>query len=243
MENPQPPNCFLCCNVITGTLLKAFMYLFTGFMAVTMVVLEKVGYFDFKPYFEDEYTRQVFEMYTASTKAFVLALMNGVFVMLIGSLAVAGIVQNKAKLLLPLFVMQLFTVMSSLGALFSVTFLTRQLSAFIDRIGYLVGEDFKNWILSLNGDMRYVAVVLFFATVFLVEMQFIKAIYQSYKHIILQEISQRRVTTVSIVGVPEDEDNIETPIYKLPKYEDLQKVPLVEDQDDMYPTKPPAYEA
>lgn len=241
-HNP-PPSCLLCFNVRTGALLKAFIVMFSGFFIMAFTVLNKVGYLSDLPS-ESDYTKKVLQYYAHSDKAFYLTLLNGLFYLMIGSFGVVGIVKNRAKYLLPLLVVQIFDVISVMGVLCSVLFLTNRYDSFVEQLGNVVSEDFKEWILSLDPDWRFVTIVTYFAGMLFISILFAKAIYLTYKHITLEDIAQhRRVREVSVVGLPDDEEHrIEGPIYKLPRYEDLQKTPLVENEED-YPTKPPAYEA
>lgn len=244
-HNP-PPSCLICCNVRTGALLKSFLILFGGFILITFSVLDRAGYFsDIGLSSENDYTRQLLELYSKSDRAFYLAILSGIFYVSVGAFAVVGIVKYRSRYLLPVLIVQIFDTISYLGALCSVLFLSNRYEAVIDQIGAYISEDFKNWILSLDPDWRFVTVVTYFTWVLLISMLFTKCIYQTYKHITLEEIAQqRRVREISVVGLPDEEERIEGPIYKLPRYEDLQKTPLVDNcEEDEYPTKPPAYEA
>lgn len=246
-HNP-PPSCLFCCNVRTGALLKSFLVLFTGFLIVTFMILERTGCLELPS--DSEYStntyRQVIQYYSHSDKAFYLSLLTGFFYLIVGVLGVAGIVKNHAKYLLPVLVVQIFDTISTMGALISVLFMSSRYESFIDEVKQLsIDDDTKDWFMNMDPDLRFVTVVSYLTLVLVVRVLFAKCIYLTYKHITLEELAQlRRVREVSVVGLPDEEAAIEGPIYKLPRYEDLQKTPLVNnDDDDDYPTKPPAYEA
>lgn len=209
---------------------------------MTFVVLDRTGCFTINS--SSEYGRQFVQYYSHSDKAFYLSLLTGFFYMVVGILGVTGVVRSRAKYLLPVLVVQIFDTISTMGALISVLFMSSRYESFVDQ--YVANDESKDWFMNMDPDLRFVTVVSYLTLTLLVHILFAKCIYLTYKHITLEELAQlRRVREISVVGLPEDEEaTIEGPIYKLPRYEDLQKTPLVNNaDDDDYPTKPPAYEA
>lgn len=209
---------------------------------MTFSVLYRAGYFSDLPY-KNEYSQEFLDTYVNSDRAFFLAILTGLFYVMVGSFGVVGIVRNRSRYLLPILIVQIFDTISTFGAFCSVLFFSNHYEALIDRVSKYVSEDYKNWLLSLDPDWRFVAVVTYFAWLLFISFLFTKCVYQTYKHITFEEIAQnRRVREISVVGLRDEEEQIGAPVYKLPRYEDLQKTPLVDNEED-YPTKPPAYQA
>merc|ERR1712183_764810 len=148
---------------------------------------------------ESDYTQKVLQYYAHSDKAFYLTLLNGLFYLMIGSFGVVGIVKNRAKYLLPLLVVQIFDVISVMGVLCSVLFLTNRYDSFVEQLGNVVSEDFKEWILSLDPDWRFVTIVTYFAGMLFISILFAKAIYLTYKHITLEDIAHSRASVKSLL--------------------------------------------
>jgi len=236
------PTCFLCCNVKVGALLKSFLFLFAGFMVMTVTILDKVGYFSYSNTVQDEYTVEITEYYATSNRAFFFVLLNGLFFLMVGLFGIIGVVKSKAKLLLPLLVVTVISLISHVCALFSIVFFSARYEAFVAQLENMMNDELKQWVMSLDRDWQFVFVFMYVGTALLIELLFVKSIYGCYRHFSFEEATQRRVPEVAIIGVGDEEASTEGPIYKLPKYEDLQKAPLVENEET-YPTKPPAYEA
>merc|ERR1712002_572929 len=148
-------------------------------------------------------------------RAFFFVLLNGLFFLMVGLFGIIGVVKSKAKLLLPLLVVTVISLISHVCALFSIVFFSARYEAFVAQLENMMNDELKQWVMSLDRDWR---------------LLFVKSIYGCYRHFSFEEATQRRVPEVAIIGVGDEEASTEGPIYKLPNYEDLQKAPLVENE-------------
>lgn len=209
--------------------------MFSGFVFITFTILSKVGYVN---YFN---TQEILDYYKTSNRAFFFALLNGLFFLMVGLFGIIGVYKNKAKLLLPLLVVTVISLISRVCGLFSVIFFSSQYETILARLENLVNDECKQWMMSLDRDWQFVSVLMLISIAILIELLFAKSIYVCYRHISFQEATQRHAPEVATIEVGDEEAFAEGPVHKLPKYEDLQKAPLVEFEE--YSTKPPAYEA
>jgi len=126
-----------------------------------------------------------------------------------------------------------------MGALCSVIFLPDKLQIFINEIKHLAGKDLRNWIMGFDETWRCVFAVAYFSIILSVNILFVRVIFQCYKYLTTQGTSPRQPHEITIITM--EDEQVDIPTYKLPKYEDLQKMPFMDDKDN-YPVKPPAYQ-
>merc|ERR1719322_62730 len=131
------------------------------------------------------------QYYDSSDRAFAVTILNGFFLMLIGSLALVGVAKSRSRLLLPLFVVQISEMIAVMGALCSVIFLPDKLQIFINEIKHLAGKDLRNWIMGFDETWRCVFAVAYFSIILSVNILFVRVIFQCYKYLTTQGTSPR----------------------------------------------------
>jgi len=176
-----------------------------------------------------------------------LVLGLGFFLVIIASLALFGIAKNRPGYLLPMLIIQLFdflcTVATTGKALFDWprfkmdVILQQNMGFNKDMLDPYYKESLENL------DEHYLRFVIFFFlfTALLIKYQIISVIYRCYKHITTQIMMVPCDPEINAVSM--NDEDLHPTIYKLPKYEEIQKVPLVMDTDDNNPDdiKPPPY--
>jgi len=244
-ETEKPPSCLYCFNVRIGALFKAFMVLFGGFLLASIAILYKCGYVDIEYVQNGETTQAYINYYVSSDKQFFVQFLCGLFYMLIGLMALTGIVKRRARLLMPLFIVQLFNLINTIGNIFSVALVADRSDTFINEV--VMNASYREWVMSLDPDIRFVCVMSFLFLQLNFDLIFTKCIFQTYKHITVQELSLvNRPTELATISskdskMPHDMTMVQIEEHDLPTYDEIQKVPLVTDTDE-YQTKPPAYE-
>lgn len=240
----KPPTCCFCCHVQVGTIVYALMHLVAALFCIVIASLGFSGLINvhdgdssmhsgFLSYYSDLTTNQTLWV----------VFVNGIFFLLISTFAIYGVVKNRAGFILPFFIVQLFDFLCTMVYIGSVVFNWPQFKNTIMQCESMPAE-WKQSLLEM--DERWLACIVFITlfTVVFVKSYLISMIYRCYKHITLQVIlSHRRRTEINFVATPEEKQPAtHIHIYNPPKYDDIQKVPLVDDAEDM-DVKPPPYEA
>nr|CAB3263383.1 lysosomal-associated transmembrane protein 4A [Phallusia mammillata] len=225
----QVPKCCFCLHVKAGTSALAGFLLMSGVMCTLFSTLLLSGAIKSEDFMYDDYSE-----YQRST--YWIGLGNGLFITGISMMALYGLVKNRSGYLLPLFIVQLFNFLCTIIYIGSMLFYWSSVKLHILQCKHLPLE-WKEWLLNL--DERWLACIVFSVLfmVLVVKSYLISMVYRCYKHITTQAIRQRRDPEISCVA---DMKTDTAPIYKPPKYEDIQKVPLVTDVDE-FDTKPPSY--
>jgi len=242
-EMEKPPSCLYCFNVRIGALFKAFMVLFGGFLLSSLAILYKCGWMDIRYIQNGDTTTAYLNYYVSSDKQFFIQFLCGLFYMLIGLMALSGIVKRRARLLMPLFIVQLFNLINTIGNIFSVALVADKSDVFINEV--VMNSSYREWVMSLDPDIRFVCVMSYLFLQLNFDLIFTKCIFQTYKHITVQELSAVRSTELNVISsnkpckIPTDMTMVQIEEHSLPTYEDIQKVPLVSDEE--YQVKPPAY--
>jgi len=256
----DPPTCLFCCNVRSGTMLLAMLMLITGLMSIVMAAIQMSAYLKNKSIILDEGNDGASDdliLYQSNNGEYVvsqsmlvsvtlrLVLGLGFFLMVIGSLALFGISKNRPGYLLPMLILQMFDFLCTIATTGKALF---DWPRFKMDVIYQENWGFEKDMFDpyykeslANIDENYLRFVIFFFlfSALLIKYQIISVIYRCYKHITTQIMMIPHDPEISSVTVT-DED-LHPTIYKLPKYEELQKVPLVMDTDDQDDIKPPPY--
>lgn len=161
----------------------------------------------------------------------------GFFLMVIGSLALYGIIKNRPGYLLPMLIVHLFDFLCTTATAGKALF---DWPKFYMDVRHEISPYYQEQLDTVDPHwVRFVA----FSSIFIALMfkyLIISVIYRCYKHIATQILMLPHDPEISSVSI--SDDDLHPTIYKLPKYEEIQKVPLVMDTDDMA-VKPPPYSA
>lgn len=261
----DPPSCLFCCNVRTGTTLLAVLMLVTGLMSIVMAAIQMSTYmknqsnvFNLDNGLENEGSNDYFlfrsnngeyvvsqSMIVSVTLRLVLGL--GFFLMIIGSLALYGLIKSRPGYLLPMLIIQLFDFLCTIATTGKALFDWPRFKMDVilqEHMGFdkdMWDPYYKEYLENLDEHWLRFSIFSFLFIALLVKYQIISVIYRCYKHITTQALLHPHDPEISSVSVP-DED-LHPTIYKLPKYEEIQKVPLVMDTDDQDQemVKPPPY--
>jgi len=244
-RNREPPSCLFCCNVRTGTMLLAIFMLVTSLMSMIMAAIQmstyikeqaEIGSPDYV--IQSESGEIVVSQSMIASVAGRLVMGLGFFLMVIGSLALYGVIKNRPGYLLPMLIVHLFDFLCTTATAGKALF---DWPKFYMDIRHEISPYYQEQLDDVDPHwIRFMAFSSIFIAL-LFKYLIISVIYKCYKHIATQVLMSPHDPEISSVSVS-DED-LHPTIYKLPKYEEIQKVPLVMDTDDMVHQKPPPYSA
>uniref|UniRef100_H2Y5L6 Uncharacterized protein n=1 Tax=Ciona savignyi TaxID=51511 RepID=H2Y5L6_CIOSA len=124
-RNSVSTSCCFCLHVKTGTFMLSVLSGVSGLFALVVCSLALSGAVNFESY--DVGTSKVFEQLydhasTYQRSALWIGLGNGIFLTLISSLAVFGLIKKRPGFLLPFFICQLFNFLCTIVYIGSVMF-------------------------------------------------------------------------------------------------------------------------
>jgi len=242
-------------------MLLAIMMLITGLMSIVMAAIQMSTYLRNKSVFDEALGTDSNDViwYQSSNGEYVvsqsmivsvtlrLVLGLGFFLMIIGSLALFGIAKNRPGYLLPMLIIQLFDFLCTVATTGKALFDWPRFKMDVilqEHLGFdkdMLDPYYKDSLENI--DEHYLRFVIFFFlfTALLIKYQIISVIYRCYKHITTQIMMVPHDPEINAVSM--NEEDLHPTIYKLPKYEEIQKVPLVMDTDDNAhdDIKPPPY--
>ncbi|CAK8698113.1 unnamed protein product [Clavelina lepadiformis] len=234
----ERPTCCCCLHVKVGTFMLAVLFMVGGFVSIVMSSLLLSNAVQPESFFPDDMAEDDVYQYWHTHKRSTLwfGLGNGVFITLISSLSIYGLVKNRPGFLLPLFIVQVFNFLCTIVYIGSLMFYWPNVKINILECRHMP-QEWKDWFLSI--DDRWLAVIVFsiLFVVLFIKSYLISMVYRCYKDITTQALRLQRDPEISFVADPGN-----GPIYKPPKYEDIQKVPLVSDVEAV-DYKPPPYSA
>nr|XP_009861540.1 lysosomal-associated transmembrane protein 4A [Ciona intestinalis] len=239
-RNTPSSTCCFCCHVKTGTFMLAVLTGVAGLITLVFCTLALSGSIEVQydlgsaKMFNDLYEN---ESYRHS--ALWIGVGNGVFITLISGLAVFGLIKNRSGFLLPFFICQLFNFLCTIVYIGSVMFYWPSIKANLLRCPQMP-QEWKDWLMSV--DERWLACIVFtiLFIIMVIKSYLIAVVYRCYKHITTQQVILRQRQDPEIMCVSNNKEK-SCPIYKPPKYEDIQKVPLFDDMEeiDTKPAPPP----
>lgn len=234
-------------------MLLAILMLITGLMSIVMAAIQMSDYLKNKPAYDEADTiwtsdgEYVVSQSTIVSVTLRLVLGLGFFLMIIGSLALFGLAKNRPGYLLPMLIIQGFDFLCTVATTGKALFDWPRFKMDVilqERLGFdkeMYDTYYKDQLENI--DEHYIRFVIFFFlfTALLIKYQIISVIYRCYKHITTQIMMVPHDPEINAVSM--NDEDLHPTIYKLPKYEEIQKVPLVMDTDDNVhdDIKPPPY--
>ncbi|XP_039270673.1 lysosomal-associated transmembrane protein 4A-like [Styela clava] len=239
-SHSKPPTCCFCCHVNAGTIIYALLHLVIALFGIVIATLALSGLINFENGSSLQSTMFSYNSDLTTTQTLWVLFVNGLFFLLIATSAIYGVVKNRAGFILPFFIVQLFDFLCTMVYIGSVVFYWPSFKYKLMQCQHMP-EGWKETL--MNMDERWLAciVFLFLFVVIFIKCYFISMVYRCYKHITMQVIMQRRGQSEISVVSNAQEKPLSIHIYNPPKYDDIQKVPLVDDAEE-YDMGPPPYE-
>lgn len=242
MTRTKPPTCCFCCHVNVGTVVYSLLILVTSLFMVVAATLGLTGLIDQDNISSWQLRCAGYNSDLTNQQMLWVFLVNGLFFFSISALCVYGVVKSRAGFILPFFIVQLFNFLCILVYIGSVLFYWPNLKEHLKQCAFIPDEIKEKLI---NMDDMWLASIVFVVLliVIFIKSYLISMVYKSYKFITLQVIMRRGATEINHVSGREAEKSVAIHIYNPPKYEDIQKIPLVDDVEDVDIRPPPYQEA